>query len=100
MTAPDLSFLIPSKAKAWVALIGTGLSFVVPYVLSAETFLPKPVTAGIGVALWILSVLGVYKVPNVPADSVVVAKADIPAVVAAAKQAPPAEGEYRNPYPQ
>ena len=65
MTAPvpDLSFIIPSKAKTWVGLLGSALSFAVPYLLQVTDTLPAPWPAVIGVVLFILSALGIYKAP-------------------------------------
>lgn len=72
MTTPDLSFIIPSKAKAWVGLVGTGLSFVVPLILEVTDGLPSPWPAVIGAVLWILTALGIYRVPYAPKGTVLV----------------------------
>lgn len=93
MTAPNLSGIIPSKWKAIVGLIGSGLSFVVPYILSVEQYLPSPWPAVIGVVLFILSALGVYHAPYQPKGTVLAP--DTPAVAAAAKEAP---GQFQNPW--
>jgi protein-S-isoprenylcysteine O-methyltransferase Ste14 len=91
VTAPDLSFIIPSKAKAWVGLLGSALSFVVPFVLQVTDSLPAPWPAVIGVVLFLLSALGIYKVPNTPPGSVVVADPRPQVAV-------PVDGSYRNPW--
>lgn len=96
MTTPDLSFIIPSKAKAWVGLLGSALSFVVPYVLEVTDSMPSPWPAIIGVVLFILSALGIYKVPNTPPGSVVVVDPRIESP--AGNYPPPVTGTYRNPW--
>jgi hypothetical protein len=72
VTAPDLSFIIPSKWKAGAALVGSALSFVVPYVLQVTDSLPSPWPAVIGVVLFLLSALGVYHAPYAPTGTVLV----------------------------
>jgi hypothetical protein len=91
VTTPDLSGLIPSKWKTWVALVGSALSFVVPYVLSVESYLPSPWPAVIGVVLFVLSALGVYKAPYKPAGTVLVP-------TSVAQSSPPVAGEFKNPW--
>lgn len=85
----DLSSLIPSKFKTVVGLVGSLLTFVVPFILSVEDYLPSPWPAVIGVVLSVLTALGVYKAPYKPAGTVLVPES-------VAKSAPPAPGEYRN----
>lgn len=70
MTTPDLSSIIPSKAKAWVGLLGSVLSFVVPLVLSVQDYLPAPWPAVIGGALAVLTALGIYRAPYKPEGTV------------------------------
>lgn len=89
MTAPDLSGLVPSKAKAVVGLIGSAVSFVVPYILAVEQYLPSPFPAVIGVVLFILSALGVYHAPFAPKGTVLVPEA---------QSLPPTPGHYQNPW--
>jgi hypothetical protein len=72
VTAPDLSFIIPLKYKTYVSLIGSALSFVVPFVLQSVDALPAPWPAAIGVVLFLLSALGVYKAPYKPTGTVLV----------------------------
>lgn len=109
MTTPDLSSLIPSKYKAVVGLIGSALSFAVPYILEVTNGLSAPWPVVVGVVLFILTALGIYKAPYVPPGAVVAP--DTAAVAQAATQAtPPREdiddvppptpglGGYRNPW--
>ena len=51
MTTPDLSFIIPQKYKTIVGAIGTGLAFVVPFLLEVTDSLPSPWPAVIGAVL-------------------------------------------------
>ena len=69
MPVPDLSSIIPSKAKTWVNLVGGLLTFVVPFVLESANALPAPWPAAIGVVLFILTALGVYHAPYAPAGT-------------------------------
>ena len=100
MSTPfDITSLLPSKAKTWVGLIGSLLTFVVPFVLSMETYLPPQWTAVIGVVLAVLTALGVYHAPYKPQGTVLAP--DTPAVAAASvpKATPPDEtGVYKNPW--
>lgn len=70
MSTPDLSSIIPSKWKTYVGLIGSALSFIVPLVISVEDYLPEPWPAVIGGALAVLTALGIYHAPYVPAGTV------------------------------
>lgn len=70
--APDLSFIIPKKWKSVAALIGSALSFVVPYVLTYTDSLPQPWPGVIGFVLFVLTVLGVYHAPYAPKGTVLV----------------------------
>lgn len=86
MTNPieaDLAELIPSKAKSWVGLVGSLLTFAVPYVVGAEQYLPSPWPAVIGVALAVLTALGIYKAPYVASGQTLAP--DTAEVAAAAK---------------
>lgn len=99
MTTPDLSFIIPSKAKAWVGLVGAGLSFVVPFILEATEGLPAPWPAIIGAVLWLLTALGVYKAPYRPTGTVLVPEEAVtPPVRSTGDVTVVREGEYRNPW--
>lgn len=103
---PDLSSIIPSKAKTWVGLLGSALSFVIPFVLSSVDALPAPWPALIGVVLFLLSALGIYKAPYKPTGTVLAVDPSAPVVSdkvpANAPTARPAEsgpvvpGEYHN----
>lgn len=73
-TPPDLSFLVPAKYKTYVALIGTGLSFVVPFILEVTEGLSAPWPAVIGAVLWVLTALGVYAAPYKPNGAVLVSE--------------------------
>ena len=110
MTAPpDLSYLIPSKWKTVVGLIGSALSFAIPYVLEVTDGLPAPWPMLIGIALFILTALGIYRAPYKPAGTVLVQKSDVPKgtptdEMATAKPTPvvdpvgPAKTDFRNPW--
>lgn len=52
--------------KAWIALIGGILATFVPILQSATNILPQPWPALITGLIALLTVLGVYKVPNKP----------------------------------
>jgi hypothetical protein len=106
---PDLSYLIPSKWKTVVGLIGSALSFAVPYVLQVTDGLPDPWPVVIGIVLFILTTLGVYRAPYKPADTVLVHKSEVPKgtptdEMATAKTPPvvnpvgPAKTDFRNPW--
>lgn len=69
---PDLSGLIPAKWKTYTAIVGTGLSFVVPFILEASNGLPAPWPAVIGAVLWVATALGVYAAPYKPTGTVIV----------------------------
>lgn len=66
---PDLSSIIPSKAKTWVTLIGGLLTFIAPFTLEATQALPAPYPAIIGFVLLVLTALGVYHAPYAPAGT-------------------------------
>ena len=78
MTQYQLETLVPSKAKAWVALIGSVLSLIIPYVLAISESLPEPWPAVIGVAVAVLTALGVYRAPYKPTDTVLAPKEAVP----------------------
>jgi L-lactate permease len=97
MTEPvNLTDLVPSKAKTWVGLVGSVLTFVVPLIVSVEDYLPSPWPGVIGAVLAVLTALGVYKAPYQPTDTVLAP--DTPAVAAAARQAPPSAGGHQSPW--
>lgn len=71
MTDPvDISSIVPSKAKTWVGLIGSLLTFVGPFILQSADLLPSPWPAVIGVVFALATALGVYKAPYKPAGTV------------------------------
>jgi hypothetical protein len=87
----DLSTVIPLRYKTIVGLIGSIVTFAVPLVISVEQYLPSPWPAVIGALLSVLTALGIYKAPYKPEGTALV-----PNAVAAS--APPAPGEYKNPW--
>lgn len=90
MTSPegfDLAGIIPSKAKVYVALIGSVLTIVGPWILDSSNALPEPWPGVVGLVFAALTGLGVYQAPYKPTGTVLAP--NTPAVVAAAEQAPP-----------
>lgn len=53
-----------TPTKAIVGLIGSLISFVLPFVLQVSAVLPAPWPAVIGGVAAVLTALGIYKVPN------------------------------------
>lgn len=104
MTAPNLENLVPSKAKAWVGLIGSVLSLVIPYVLVISDSLPQPWPLLIGGLVALLTALGIYRAPYKPAGAALAPKAAIPAGVptdegvAGTQDNPGTGSKYRNPW--
>lgn len=112
MTTPvDLSAIVPSKAKTWVGLIGSLLTFVGPFVLQSADLLPSPWPAVIGVVFALATTLGVYHAPYKPAgttlapvDTKVSVTVDrqvdstTPNVSAPEVQPPADDGTYPNPW--
>lgn len=71
MTAPiDITTLIPSKAKAWVGLIGALLTVIGPWILQAAVGLPQPWPGIVGLFFAALTAAGVYKAPYKPEGTV------------------------------
>lgn len=97
-TTPDLSSLMPSKWKAIVGFVGTGLSFLVPLILEVSSDLPDPWPAVIGVVLWLLTALGVYHAPYKPTGTVIVPESVVPASVPTDVNPAPPPGGYTNPW--
>ena len=90
MTAPegfDLAGIIPSKAKVYVALIGSLLTIVGPWILDASNTLSEPWPGVIGLVFAALTGLGVYQAPYKPTGTVLAP--NTPAVVEAAQQSAP-----------
>ena len=105
MTAPiDITSIVPKKLKTIVGLVGSLLTFAVPFILSAEQYLPPQWTAVIGAVLALLTAFGIYKAPYAPEGTVLAP--DVPEVHEAAKNAaataviPPPVGGWRNPWKQ
>lgn len=66
MTQPDISAIIPLKAKAWVGLLGSLLTLIVPVALDATQTLDQPWPTVIGLVVAVLTALGIYKAPYKP----------------------------------
>lgn len=103
MTTPsfDITELIPSKYKALVGLIGSALTFAVPYLLQITDALGGPWPAVIGLVLAVLTALGIYRAPYKPTDAVLVHESQVsvsipPPVPSAPVDLP--EARYRNPW--
>lgn len=52
--------------KSWVALIGSLLTFIVPWVLQYSVYLPSPWPSVIAAAVAIATAVGVYHAPYQP----------------------------------
>jgi len=52
--------------KSWVALVGSLLTFIIPWVVQYSTLLPAPWPAIIGAVVAILTAVGVYHAPYQP----------------------------------
>lgn len=52
--------------KSWVALIGSFLTFIVPWVVQYSSLLPSPWPAVIGAIVAVLTAVGVYHAPYQP----------------------------------
>jgi len=102
MTAPfDITEIIPTKYKAWVGLVGSLLTLVVPFILEAEQYLPTGVNLAIGGVLALLTALGIYKAPYKPTeDTVLVHKSEVatPDLPPATPSNPLPPHTYRNPW--
>jgi hypothetical protein len=102
MTAPfDITEVIPSKAKTYVGLIGSLVTFIAPLALSVSDALPAPWPAVIGGVLAVLTALGIYKAPYKPTpETVLVHKSEvaIPEPPSATPQTPIPPGDYQNPW--
>jgi len=76
----DINAIIPSKAKTWVSLVGTLLTFIGPFILSSTDALPAPWPAVIGAVFAVLTVLGVYKAPYKPTGTILAVDPSAPVV--------------------
>jgi hypothetical protein len=74
----DLATIVPTKYKTIVGLVGSVVTFVVPLIVSVQDYLPAPWPAVLGVALSILTALGIYTVPFKPSGTTLAP--DTPAV--------------------
>lgn len=74
MTTPqfDITEVIPSKAKAWVGLLGSLLTLFGPVILETTNALPAPWPVVIGGVFAALTFLGIYKAPYKPQGTVLV----------------------------
>ena len=52
--------------KSWVALVGSLLTFIIPWVVQYSTLLPAPWPAVIGAVVAVLTAVGVYHAPYQP----------------------------------
>lgn len=50
--------------KAWVGLVGSFLTFIVPWVVQYSSLLPAPWPAVIGAVVAVLTAVGVYHAPS------------------------------------
>lgn len=120
MTTPiNLEEIVPSKAKAWVGLFGSLVTFVLPLILQSSDSLPAPWPVIIGAIAAVLTTLGVYKAPYGPAGTTLAvdpaktaASSDLPAgtpVAVPVEQigtthpiseaiTPPPDGNYKHPW--
>lgn len=56
-------------AKAVVALLGSLLTFIIPWIVQVSAGLPSPWPVLISAVVALLTAFGVYRVPNKPAAS-------------------------------
>lgn len=97
MTTPiDISTIVPLKAKAWVGLVGSLLTFAGPFILENANLLPSPWPALIGVFFALATALGIYRAPYKPAGTVLVEPTvDGPSPGLLSDEA---QGTYQNPW--
>lgn len=69
---PVVTTVEPTKAKSWVALLGSVMTFLVPMLVSAQEYLPDPWPAVIGAVLAVCTYFGVRQTRNVPKGTVAV----------------------------
>ena len=55
--------------KAWVALLGSLLTLIIPWLVQVSAGLPAPWPAVIGVIVALLTAVGVYHAPYQPAGA-------------------------------
>lgn len=81
----NIDTIVPTKWKPLVGLIGSLLTLALPYIVSAEQWLPSPWPAIIGVVIAGLTYVGILQAPFVPNGAVLAP--NTPAVAAAAQAA-------------
>jgi hypothetical protein len=89
MTEPqfNLEDIAPSKAKAWVGLIGSLLTLIGPAILQGTDALPSPWPLIIGLVFAVLTTLGVYRAPYKPTGTVLAPTEVVTQAVVAQAQA-------------
>jgi hypothetical protein len=80
-----------TAGKTWVALLGSLLTFAVPFVVQLTAGLPEPWPALIGAAVALATALGVYHAPYAPT------RGSTPTTTGGP---PPVAGEYQTPWPK
>lgn len=94
MTSPAVvTPVVPSKAKAWLAVLGSVLAFTVPLVTSVQDYLPAPWPSVLGGVIVILTGLGVYRAPYAPNETTIVHNDDVPAINAGTTFIPNSDGQ-------
>lgn len=112
MTAPvDITAIVPHRWKTIIGLVGSLLTFAVPFIISAEQYLPPGWTAVIGAVLALLTAFGIYKAPYSPQGTTLAvdptattvsssvpanAPVAVPAAAAPVTPKPPPAGGWRN----
>jgi hypothetical protein len=103
MTSPNpiVTTIEPTKAKSWVALLGSVMTFLVPLLAEMQGSMPDPWPAIIGAVLAVATFFGVRQTRNVPKGTVAVPGDQVTALPAGVSYTPvpdnPADG-YVNPY--
>lgn len=98
MTAP-LEDIVPLKYKAYVGLVGSFLTFIVPSVVEYTANLDQPWPTIIGAVVALLTALGVYKAPYKPGGTVI-APAEVPAPTMETSGEYRPGDDYQNPWKQ
>lgn len=110
MTTPIVTTVEPTKAKSWVALVGSLLSFALPLLASVQNLVPEPWPAVIGGVCALGTWIATRLTPNHPANTSLVPNDQIISLpngvgyspVPDVPQAPPPPSTtgYRNPWEQ
>lgn len=100
---PVVTTVEPTKAKSWVALVGSVLTVAFPLLASAQNWLPDPWPAVVGGVLAIGTALGVRWTPYAPQGTVIVPSDQVTSLPAGVgytpvPDQPVAPVEYTNPY--